>query len=104
MKFGQAFEVFGKILLDNSGQDSNRVISELLNKNMEKSSVGVNVFEGEITSSEQLKVYDSYACKLSAIELASKCALTVLRVDQIIMAKPAGGPKPKNNSGWDNED
>jgi len=41
---------------------------------------------------------------LSAIVLASNCALTVLRIDQIIMAKPAGGPKPKNNTGWDNED
>lgn len=46
MKFGQAFEVFGKILLDNSGQDSNRILAELVNKNDQKSSVGVDVFEG----------------------------------------------------------
>lgn len=56
-------------------------MAELVNKNGEKSSVGVNVFEGVLTESRELGVYDSYACKLSAIELASKCALTVLRVD-----------------------
>lgn len=56
-------------------------MAELVNKNGEKSSVGVNVFEGVLTESKELGVYDSYACKLSAIELASKCALTVLRVD-----------------------
>lgn len=49
-------------------------------------------------------MYDSIASKLNAIELAGKCALTVLRVDQIIMAKPSGGPKPKGTQGWDNED
>lgn len=68
-------------MLDNSGLDSNRVLAELINKNSEKSSVGVNVFDGKLTESKELGVYDSYACKLSAIELASKCALTVLRVD-----------------------
>ena len=26
-----------------------------------------------------------------------------MRIDQIIMAKPAGGPKPKGTSGWDND-
>lgn len=51
LKFGQAFEIFGKILLDNSGLDSNRVLAELVNKNTEKSSVGVDVFEGELAES-----------------------------------------------------
>lgn len=57
-----------------------------------------------MAKSEDLQVYDSYASKLNAIILASNTALTVLRVDQIIMAKPAGGPKPKGTQGWDNED
>jgi len=33
--------------------------------------------------------------------LASDAAITVLRVDQIIISKPAGGPKPQSNAGWD---
>lgn len=35
LKFGQAFESFGKILLDNSGLNSNLYLAELVNKNSE---------------------------------------------------------------------
>ena len=28
---------------------------------------------------------------------------TFLQVDEIIMAKPAGGPKPQKKSGWDED-
>ena len=38
-------------------------------------------------------VRDGYAVKESALRLAVDAAVTVLRVDQIIMSKPAGGPK-----------
>ena len=37
--------------------------------------------------------YDSYEVKYWALKLAADAAITVLRVDQIIMAKQAGGPK-----------
>ena len=30
-----------------------------------------------------------------ALKLAAEAAITVLRVDSIIMSKPAGGPKPE---------
>lgn len=33
--------------------------------------------------------------KVWAIRLASDAAITILRVDQIIVSKPAGGPKMK---------
>jgi T-complex protein 1 subunit theta len=33
--------------------------------------------------------------QVNALRLAVDAALTVLKVDQIIMSKPAGGPKPK---------
>jgi hypothetical protein len=42
------------------------------------------------------EIFDLYATKLDALRLAVDAALTVLRVDQIVMAKPAGGPKVKN--------
>jgi T-complex protein 1 subunit theta len=38
-----------------------------------------------------------------AIKLASHAANTVLGVDQIIMAKQAGGPRAKENPDWDDE-
>ncbi|KAH8061975.1 hypothetical protein JL722_3935 [Aureococcus anophagefferens] len=40
-------------------------------------------------------VLDAFAVKESALRLAVDAAVTVLRVDQIIMSKPAGGPKGK---------
>jgi T-complex protein 1 subunit theta len=41
------------------------------------------------------QIYDSYQTKASAIRLASDAAITVLKVDQIIMSKQAGGVKPR---------
>lgn len=40
-------------------------------------------------------IWDHLQTKLSAIRLGADAAITVLRVDQIIMAKTAGGPKPR---------
>ena len=33
-----------------------------------------------------------------------RAAITVLKADQIVMSKPAGGPKPKAPGGQDNDD
>ena len=49
-------------------------------------------------------VVDQIRSKIWAIRLASDAAMTILKIDQIIVAKPAGGPKPKSHTGWDNED
>jgi len=48
-------------------------------------------------------IMDLYLTKHWAIKFATHAACTVLRIDQIIMAKPAGGPKPKENKGWDED-
>ena len=40
-------------------------------------------------------IWDHLQTKMSAIRLGADAAITVLRVDQIIMAKAAGGPKPR---------
>ena len=49
-------------------------------------------------------VLDTYLGKHWAIKLATNAAVTVLRVDQIIMAKPAGGPKPPSGKkDWDED-
>ena len=48
-------------------------------------------------------MYDLYAAKWWALKLATDAAVTVLRIDQIIMAKMAGGPTPRAG-GMDEED
>lgn len=50
------------------------------------------------------ELYDLFLTKKWAILFATKAACTVLSVDEIICAKPAGGPKQKDNKGWDNDD
>lgn len=44
-------------------------------------------------------VFDLLLAKKWALKYATNAACTVLRVDQIIMAKRAGGPKPRDTSG-----
>lgn len=66
-------------MLDNSGLNSNKELPNLLRGNLDGCEEWVDVFGGEI--GKGVGVLDSYACKLNAILLASKAALTVLRVD-----------------------
>jgi len=40
---------------------------------------------------------------LWGLKFATNAASTVLKVDEIIMAKPAGGPKPQKKAGWDED-
>lgn len=42
---------------------------------------------------------DHLETKLWSIKLATDVAITILRIDHIIMSKPAGGPKMKQNQG-----
>jgi T-complex protein 1 subunit theta len=49
-------------------------------------------------------ILDVLSAKSWAIKLATDAALTILSVDQIIMSKPAGGPKvPGPNPNWDED-
>jgi T-complex protein 1 subunit theta len=65
---------------------------------------GINILTGSIEPIETLNVVDHLKTKEWAIRLASDAAITILKIDQIIVAKPAGGPKPQQNKGWDNDD
>lgn len=58
---------------------------------------------GELVPSESLHVYDHLKTKWWAIKLATDVAVTILRVDQIIIAKPAGGPKMPQKGHWDED-
>ena len=52
-------------------------------------------------------IFDLLSAKKSAIQLATDAAATVLSVDQIIMAKRAGGPvmpKQQQPGNWDQDD
>lgn len=49
-------------------------------------------------------VLDTFASKYWGLKYATAAAATVLRVDQIIMAKRSGGPKPPPGGAQDADD
>ncbi|KAG5284026.1 hypothetical protein AALO_G00022140 [Alosa alosa] len=107
-KFAEAFEVVPRALAENSGVKANEVISKLYAAHHEgQSNMGVDI-EGEgpaLTDMVKAGIQDPFVVKHWGIKLATNAAITVLRVDQIIMAKPAGGPRaPKQRGHWDKDE
>jgi T-complex protein 1 subunit theta len=62
---------------------------------------GVDIETGAPKDLAAEGIMDVYAAKWWAVRLATDAVVTVLKVDQIIMAKQAGGPKPRQGDGDD---
>ncbi len=95
-KFGEAFEVIPKTLAENAGLNVNEVMANLYSKNSQNGRSGINIKTGEIVDAYELGVFDHLETKKWAVRFSVDAILTVLRVDQIIVAKPAGGPNLGN--------
>lgn len=106
-KFAEALETLPKALAENSGVKATEVISKLYAAHQEgKKNVGFDAEdEGSSVTDISEKILDLYLTKHWAIKYATNAACTILKVDQIIMAKPAGGPKPPKAGGgdWDQD-
>jgi len=95
-KYAEAFQVIPRTLAESAGFFTSDVISKLNAAHSEgKTTFGVDIDSVEGKDAVKAGIYDSYLTKLWGIRLATQAAITVLSVDQIIMARPAGGPKPK---------
>ena len=93
-KFGEALECVPRVLAENSGRDAIKVLSALYDAHKKgEKGAGVHVDDGSVVDQAAAGVHDSLFVKESAINLAADAAITVLRVDLIIMAKAAGGPE-----------
>jgi T-complex protein 1 subunit theta len=53
---------------------------------------GIDVRDGKVKDVVEAAVLDSLETKSWALKLAFDVVLTILKVDQIIMSKPSGGP------------
>lgn len=114
-QFALAFEVVPRILAETAGLDVNEVLPNLYashNENDDKDSLlkGIDT-EGEraggVKDITEDGIYDMLATKKFAINVATEAACTILSVDQIIMAKKAGGPVPPKGpkpGNWDHDD
>lgn len=103
-KFAEALEVIPRTLAENSGSLASDVISNLYAAHASGDvNTGVDVEEGKIKDMGEDDVYDLFSTKWWALKFATEAAVTVMRVDQIIMAKQAGGPKPRGGPGDDDD-
>jgi T-complex protein 1 subunit theta len=105
-KFAEAFEVVPRTLAENAGLIAVDIISQLYSAHEKNQpNAGVNIEDGGVKDMTKDGIIDLLSTKRQAIFLATDAVLTILRVDQIIQAKPAGGPKlPKKQGHWDDED
>mmetsp|Transcript_7904 Transcript_7904/g.11723 ORF Transcript_7904/g.11723 Transcript_7904/m.11723 type:complete len:541 (+) Transcript_7904:35-1657(+) len=103
-KFAESFMIIPKTLAETSGLNSTHVVSKLNAAHQEgKKYWGVDIFDEEGLDATEANLYDSFNTKYWAIKLATDSALNVLSVDAIIMARPAGGPKPRQGGDWDQD-
>lgn len=104
-KYAESLEVIPRILSDTCGLDATNIITTMAAAHAEgKENHGLNIENGEIEDSMQLKVFDLLSVKHWAIRLSTDAVTTILRVDQIVMAKMAGGPSPRDMQGADGMD
>lgn len=108
-KYGEALEVIPRTLAESCGLDATEVLSRLYaaHHKSDKADIGVDVENNDdsgVLDATQSGILDLLAPKHWAITLATEAARTVLAVDQIIVARQAGGPKPPGpNPNWDED-
>lgn len=103
-KYAESFEVVPRIIAENSGLNATDVVSSLHAAHANgQQTAGLDIETGQPTDLSEQGIMDLYTAKWWALKLATDAVVTVLKVDQIIMAKQAGGPKPRQGGG-DDED
>ncbi|XP_010917708.1 T-complex protein 1 subunit theta [Elaeis guineensis] len=103
-KFAESFEMVPKTLAENAGLNTMEIISSLYAEHAAgDTKVGIDLEEGVCKDVSTMNIWDLYLTKFFALKYAADAACTVLRVDQIIMAKPAGGPKRAPPAGMDED-
>lgn len=105
-KFASALETFPKSLADNSGVNGTEIIHKLYAEHKAGNYTHGFDIESQTPATVDVtktKVFDLFVTKFWALKYSVEAAATVLRVNQIIMAKRAGGPKPRQQPA-DNDD
>lgn len=106
-KFAEALEAVPRALAENAGLKATEVVSKLNaahGAGEKHAGVDVEALQAAVLDAPAAGVLDLYITKFWALKFATAAACTVLSVDQIIMAKAAGGPKPKEKKDWDEDD
>lgn len=103
-KFAECFEMIPRTLAENAGLDAMEIIASLYSEHSSgNTKVGIDLEAGACKDVSTLGIWDLHVTKFFALKYAADAACTVLRVDQIIMAKPAGGPRRDQAAGMDED-
>lgn len=105
-KFAVALESIPHALADNSGANATEVVNKIYKAHKEgqkNAGFDIDSENNGVCDAKEKGIIDSYLLKFWGIKYAVGAATTILKVDQIIMAKRAGGPKPRAPAGSDDE-
>jgi len=106
-KFAEAFELVPRQLAQNAGYDSMDAVARLSWAHSQGQNhsgiIMASDCERELVSTSMI-VPDLLLVKKNAIQLAAEAVLTLLRVDELIMSKPATGPKARAAAAQDADD
>ncbi|KAM0793383.1 hypothetical protein ACM66B_000837 [Microbotryomycetes sp. NB124-2] len=107
-KFADALEVVPRTLAENAGLDATEVLSRLYAAHQADESgvagVDIEAENGGVIDASKAEIYDLLAATRWALRYGTDAAISVLRVDSIIMSRQAGGPAaPKQNPNWDED-
>eukprot|EP00210_Caulerpa_lentillifera_P006196 g5920.t1 len=105
-KFAEALEIVPRMLAETSGFNATDVVSAVQAAHSTGDTmIGIDVQNGTPKDMTKERIYDLFQTKWWGLKLATDAVVTVLKVDQIIVARQAGGPKPRGQqSGWDDQD
>ena len=68
------------------------VLADLYAKTVDSNKFGIDVADGKVKDITEIGIFDCWETKSWAMKLCVDSILTILKVDQIIMSKPSGGP------------
>jgi T-complex protein 1 subunit theta len=105
-RWAEALEVVPRTLAENAGLNAEDVVSSLYKAHADgQSDAGVDIDSEDqgILSTKQNGILESFVAKDWAIKLATEAAVSVLRVDSIIVSKQAGIAPPKQSGHWDDD-
>ncbi|XP_076640512.1 chaperonin containing TCP1 subunit 8 [Colletes latitarsis] len=95
-RFATALEVFPKTIAENSGCHASELLSKLYAAHKEgKKTYGFDIDHkgAALLDTTEAEILDLYLTKEWGLKYAVGVACTIIKIDEIIMAKRAGGPK-----------
>ena len=105
-KFADVLESLPTAIADNAGIRSQDLVTQLRaahSSGDKYAAIDITSETPKVLNAVDNNILDLYLLKEWGIKYATSTACTILQVDQIICAKAAGGPKPREGGDWDQD-